>query len=45
MEYGLSKENQKHNLDFVVKLMGLKLVDFVKYPILFAFKLEKRIIF
>jgi mTERF domain-containing protein len=40
----LSEEKIKRNLDFLVKTAGLPLTDLVKYPGLFAYSLEKRMI-
>jgi len=40
----LSEEKIKRNLDFLVKTAGLPLTDLVKYPGLFAYSLETRMI-
>lgn len=40
----LSEEKLKRNADFMVNSMGFSLDDLVKYPALFLFSLEKRII-
>jgi len=41
---GYSEENVKRHVDFLVKSVGLPLDCFVKYPALFGYSLEKRII-
>lgn len=41
---GLSEENLKRHVDFLVNTAGLTLSDLVKYPIMLAFSLEKRVI-
>jgi mTERF domain-containing protein len=41
---GLSDENLKRHADFLVNSAGLTLADLVKYPRMFGFSLEKRVI-
>lgn len=41
---GLSEENVKHHVDFLVKSVGMPLDDLVKNPFMFGYSLEKRLI-
>jgi len=44
MSLALSEEKVKRNVDFLVNSVGLPLDDLVRYPPLFQFSLEKRMI-
>jgi mTERF domain-containing protein len=41
---GVTEEKMKRNVDFVVKTAGIPLVDLVKYPNLFEYSVETRMI-
>jgi len=41
---GCSEENMKHRVDFLVKYVGISLDNLVKYPVLFGYSLEKRVL-